>query len=124
MGDTAWAKNPFDRINEAGMHDLFVTRDGGSSWCGCFLFFRSTPGSKHFTQSWLGQTQTDWYGNQMSLTRVIDNSIHAAKPAVKCDVKVLERKDFPSAHAVYDHKYTDVTVYHANWMRQPEMKKK
>jgi hypothetical protein len=119
--DTAWAHNPFDRISEAGAHDVFITRDG-DKWCGCFLFFRSTPETQKFASVWLEQAKNDWYGNQQSLNFVIENSMHDPHPKTHTDISVLERKDFPSGKGAAKHK--DPTVYHANWLRQPGMKKK
>jgi len=107
--DTVWAKNPFDEIEKAGVHDLLITQDGPTIFCGCFLFFRPVPNAISFAEKWAAETAVDAAkGNQISLSRLLKEGKQ------NLDFHVLPQAQFPPGNS---KTFSDPTVYHANWMK-------
>lgn len=109
--DTVWAKNPFDRLAEAGTHDLYLTKDDTfGNYCGCFLYFRPTEAAVEVVKHWEGSLKnSDAPGNQHGLNQVL----HKTKKN-QLDLKVLNWGDFPPGNQA--DKHPEATIYHANWM--------
>merc|ERR1719401_342758 len=121
--DTVWAKNPFTKFDEAGNHDLLVTRDieNSSFVCGCLLYFRPSVRTVAMAADWVKAIKPKDPGNQYGLNRILRRNKNGVSKN-NIDVSFLEYGDFPSGLGA--HRYPNATIYHANWMKGIRAKKK
>lgn len=109
--DTAWAKNPFTKFDEAGNHDLLVTADGKTSdVCGCLLYLRPSVKTVEMMADWIEAIKSKDKGNQRGLNRVLARN----NAQNKLDVSFLALGDFPPGKMAKS--FPNATIFHANWI--------
>lgn len=118
--DAVWTKNPLTTIEAGGSHDVYVTMDdtgrGDKGVCGCFLYFRQTPGSIAVAKKWISSIRGSDAGNQKGLNRALGNP----RRTTLADVYILPREEFASSRTM--GKYHNATVMHANFVRGTDAK--